>query len=82
MNRLMDIYREIRRNRWSTAALYASIIVVGLSAAKILGVIVIGILALLTTSSAFAVALMVIAYLIYRGGRSVWQDHRAGESEE
>ena len=81
MNTLKKIYMEIQKNRWSMIAFYASAIIVGLSALKVLGVMMVALLALLTTSSTFVVALIVVAYLIYRGGRSTWQDQQGGENE-
>ena len=82
MNALKKIYMEIQKNRWSMVAFYVSAVIVGLSAVKVLGVMIIALLALLTISSAFAIALIVVAYLIYRGGRSIWQDQQGGENEQ
>ena len=81
MNALKKIYVEMQKNRWSIIAFYVSAIIVGLSAAKVLGVMVIALLALLTTSTAFAIALIVVVYLVYRGGRSIWQDHQGGDND-
>ncbi|MDB4542996.1 hypothetical protein N9241_02005 [bacterium] len=79
MDQINEIYKEIRRRRWLLVIFYASVGIVGLCALKIVLMIVIGMLALLSTTSALFFALVAITYVLYRGARAMWDEGPGGE---
>lgn len=74
MTRLADLYQRIQRDRCLSGVCCLALGLLGLLAINTMGSLIMLVLGVVLTCTVTALAIVVMGYLVYRGGKAVWQD--------